>query len=100
MVNKCAAPSCRSGYAKNETKHITEFQFPLKNLELNRLSIRFVNCKDWKPTKHSVLCELYFEEREVHCLRWKVKFKMLNEFHTNQTFQGAAKNAIIVTTKQ
>ena len=100
MVNKCAAPSCRSGYAKNETKHITEFHFPLKNLELNRLSIRFVNRKDWKPTKHSVLCQLHFEEREVHRSRWEVKFKMFNEFHTNQTFQGAAKNAIIVTTKQ
>ena len=37
IVNKCAAPSFRSGYAKNETKHITEFHFPLKNLELNRL---------------------------------------------------------------
>ena len=37
MVNECAPPSCRSGYAKNETKHITKFHFPLKNFELNRL---------------------------------------------------------------
>ena len=65
MVNKCAAPSCRSGYAKNETKHITKFHFPLKNFELNRLWIRFVNRKDWKPTKHSVLCELHFEEKYI-----------------------------------
>ena len=66
MVNKRPAPSCRSGYAKNETKHITKFHFPLKNFELNRLWIRFVNRKDWKPTKrkkHSVLCELHFEEK-------------------------------------
>ena len=35
MVNKCAVPSCRSGYAKNETRHITKFHFPLKNFELN-----------------------------------------------------------------
>ena len=83
MVNKCAAPSCRSGYAKNETKHITKFHFPLKNFELNRLWIRFVNRKDWKPTKHSVLCELHFEEVE-HRSRWKVKFKMINESHTNE----------------
>ena len=33
MVNKLAAPSCRSGYAKSETKHITKFHFPLKNLD-------------------------------------------------------------------
>ena len=65
MVNKCSAPSCRSGYAKNETKHITKFYFPLKNFELNRLWIRFVNRKDWKPTKHSVLGELHFEERYI-----------------------------------
>ena len=65
MVNKCAAPSCRSGYAKNETKHITKFHFPLKNFELIRLWIRFVNRKDWKPTKHSVLCELHFEEKHI-----------------------------------
>ena len=31
MVNKCAAPSYRSGYAKNETKYIPKFYFPLKN---------------------------------------------------------------------
>ena len=37
MVNKCAAPSYRSGYAKNETKYITKFHFPLKNFEMNRL---------------------------------------------------------------
>ena len=65
MVNKCAAPSCRSGYAKNERKHIKKINFPLKNSELNRLWIRFVNRKDSKPTKHSVLCELHFEEKYV-----------------------------------
>ena len=63
MVNKCAAPSCRSGYAKNETKHITKFHFPLKNLELNRDLI--CQRKDWKPTRHSVLCELHFEEKYI-----------------------------------
>ena len=63
MVNKCAAPSCRSGYAKNETEHITKFHFPLKNLELNRDSI--CQRKDWKPTRHSVLCELHFEEKYI-----------------------------------
>ena len=54
MVNKCAAPSCRSVSAKKGTKHITKFHFPLKNFKLNRLWIRFVNRKDWKPTKDSV----------------------------------------------
>ena len=99
MVNKYAAPSCRSGYVKNETKHIIKFHFPMKNLELNRLWIRFVNYKDWKPTKNSVLCEFHFEEKYIVRKR-KVKFKKVNEFHTNKTIQEAAKNAIIVTTNQ
>ena len=58
MINKCAATSCRSGYVKHKTKHITRFHFALKNFELNRLWIQFVNRKDWKRAKHSVLCEL------------------------------------------
>ena len=27
MVNKCAAPSCRSGYTKNKIKHKISFSF-------------------------------------------------------------------------
>ena len=65
MVNKCAAPSCRSGYAKKETKYIKKFHLPLKNFKLNSLWIRSVNRKDWKPTKHSVLSELHFEEKYI-----------------------------------
>ena len=110
MVNKCAAPSCRSGYKschqrpatllknslwrrcfpvnfvkflrtpflqntsgrlllwlcqeRNKTYH--KVSFSLKNCELSRTWIRLVNRKDWKPTKHrkhSVLCELHFEEK-------------------------------------
>ena len=49
---------------RNKTYH-TKFHFPLKNFELNRLWIRFVNLKDWKPAKHSVLCELHFEEKYI-----------------------------------
>ena len=66
MVSKCAAPSYRSDYVMPRTKqNISQFYFPLKNFELNRLWIRFVNHKDWKPTKHSVLCEFYFEEKYI-----------------------------------
>ena len=99
MVNKYAAQSCRSGYAKNETKHITKFHFPLKNFELNRLWIRFVNHKYWKPTKHSVLCELHFEEEYI-VRGGKANLKCLMNPIPIKTFQGAAKNAIIFTTNQ
>ena len=62
MVNKCAALSCRSGFAKNETKYITKFLFLLKNFELNALSIRFVTHKNWKPKKTLLLYDLHFQE--------------------------------------
>ena len=65
MVNKFAAPFCRFRYAKNETKHITKLHFTLKSFELRMLWIRFFNRQDWKPTKHSVVCELHFEEKYI-----------------------------------
>ena len=63
MFNKCAAPKCASGYASNENKQIAKFHFPLKNAELKRQRIRFVNRRDWLAVKHLVLCELHFEEK-------------------------------------
>ena len=62
MVNKCAAPKCTSGYTSNKKK-LARFYFPLKNPELNEKWVRFVNRKDWEPTKHTVLCKLHFEEK-------------------------------------
>ena len=63
MVNKCAAPMCNPGYASNEKKQIAKSRFPLKNAELNKQWIRFINRRDLLATKHSVLCELHFEEK-------------------------------------
>ena len=48
--------------ARNEKKQIAKFQFSLKNAELNKQWIPFVNRRDLLVTKHSVLCELSFEE--------------------------------------
>ena len=60
MVNKCAAPKCQTGYTSSTVK-LSSFYFPLKNEKLNKKWIRFVNRRDWVPTKHSVLCEFLFE---------------------------------------
>ena len=65
MVNKCAAPNCTSGYYSNENKQTAKFHFPLTKDNLNKEWIRFVNRKDWNPTKHSVLCEHHFEEKFI-----------------------------------
>ena len=66
---------CISGYVSNEKKPSTKFHFPLKNAELNKQWIRFVNKRDQLATKHSILCELYFEEKylrrcEKYTLQW------------------------------
>ena len=63
MVHKYAAPKCISGYASNEKKQIANFHFSLKNAELNKQWICFVNIKDRLAMKHSVLCELPFEKK-------------------------------------
>ena len=61
MENKCAAPKCQTSYTSS-TRKLSSFHFSLKNEELNKNRIRFVNRSDWVPTKHSVLCELHFED--------------------------------------
>ena len=65
MVNKFAAPKCTSAYVSNEKKPSAKFHFSLKNAELNKQRIRFVNKRDWLATKLSMLCELYLEEKYV-----------------------------------
>ena len=61
MVNKCSAPKCQTGYTFS-TRKLPSFHFPLKNEELNKKWIRFVNMNDWVLTKHLVLCELHFDD--------------------------------------
>ena len=63
MVNKFAALKCTSGYVSNEKKPSAKFHFPLKNAELNKQWIRFVNKRDWLATNRSMLYELYFEDK-------------------------------------
>ena len=61
MVNKCAASKYQTGYTFSTGK-LSSFHFPLKNEELSKKWIRFVNRSDWVPTKHPVLCELHFQD--------------------------------------
>ena len=61
MVNECTAPKCQTGYTSSTGK-LSSFHVPLKNEDLNKKWIHFVNRKDWVPTKHSILCELHFED--------------------------------------
>ena len=63
MVNKCAAPKCTSGYARNEKKQIAKFHFPLRNVALKKQWISFFNRRDSACNETLVLFELHFEEK-------------------------------------
>ena len=58
---KCDEPKCQTGYTSSTGK-LSSFYFPLKNEELSKKLIRFVNRSNWVPIKHWVLCELHFED--------------------------------------
>ena len=68
MVNKCAVVNCRTGYKfkKRESSFLLAskavFSFP-KDTSLEEKWIKFVNRKDWKPSKHLVICMDHFEEK-------------------------------------
>ena len=87
----------------------TSFHFPLKNEELSKKWIHFVNKSDWVPRKHSVLCELHFEDISKNkgkrmSLNWSMKpvHKMhsaglidtLSVFPTTQTFRQPLRKVI------
>ena len=88
MVNKCAAPKClewTSGYASNEKKQIAKFHFPLKNAKLNKQRICFFkrSRRDWLVTKHSVLCELHFEDKYLRRGEKYTLLQLVNESCTH-----------------
>ena len=56
MINTCVVAHCKTGYKKQQHKiHVISekfpvFRFSLKNPELNRKYIRFVNRRDFDAT--------------------------------------------------
>ena len=71
--------------ARNKTYHKVLFSF--EKFRTEQIVDSICQPQRLEITKH-----------KLHHSRWKVKFKMVDESHTNKTFQGAAKNTIIVTT--
>ena len=85
-------------YAKNEAKHITVL-FSFEKFRTEQ-AVDLI-CQPRRLEANKTLCFMWaLFWREVYRSRWKVKFKIVDESHTNKTFQAAAKNAIIVTTNQ
>ena len=64
MVNKCAAIGSATGSRneKNSQKNISTFHFNKKKPQLFDIWVKFVNRREWRPTRFSVLCEKHFKE--------------------------------------
>lgn len=65
MVNKCCVYGCNTGYSTAKEEKISSFRFPLKNMDLCIKWIKFVNRKNFKPSKHSCICEKHFEKKYI-----------------------------------
>ena len=69
MVNTCVVAYCKTGYKKRHHKinvipeKFPIFRIPLKNPELNRKWIKFVNRSDWALTQRFGVCSKHFEEK-------------------------------------
>ena len=77
LTFKFTAPKSTSGYVSNEKRPSAKFHFLLKNAELNKQWIRFVNKRDWLATNRSMLYELYFEDKYLRrCEKCTLKWLM------------------------
>ena len=69
MPNKCAIFNCKTNYgggAKDST-----ISFP-RDDNLRQKRFQFVNRKDWKWSKHSVICIYHFEEKYIKRYKKKI----------------------------
>ena len=84
MVNTCVVAYCKTGYKKRQhIIHVLWEKFPvfcflLKNPELNRKWVRFVNRRKWGPMRRSGVCSKHFIEKFLKVgkratLRWKLQ---------------------------
>ena len=87
MVNTCDGAYCKTGYKNSQHKinvipeKFPVFCFPLKNPELNRKWIRFVNRRHWAPTQRSGIYSQHFEEKFLKVGKQKRYDGNYNQFH-------------------
>lgn len=75
MVNTCVVFGCKSGYS-SQIEKVSCFSFPFDKPDLLKSWVKFVNRKNWSPTKNSVICVKHFEEKYIKDgqrkkLRWE-----------------------------
>ena len=71
MPNHCVVVGCNSGY-KTCIENKAKFCFPIKNDELVKKWVKFVNRKHedgsiWSPGKYDTICEDHFEKIYIKC---------------------------------
>ena len=66
MINACVVFGCKSGYSSQSHK-VSGFSFPFEKPDLLILArwIKFVNRKNWKPSKHSIICAKHFKDELI-----------------------------------
>ena len=79
MINACVVFGCKSGYSSQSHK-VSGFSFLFKKPDLLILAwwIKFVNRKNWKPSKHSIICAKHFKDELIKDgKRKKLKWELL-----------------------
>ena len=61
MVNACVVFGCKSGYSSQSHK-VNGFSFPFEKPDLLARWIKFVNRKNWKPSKNSIIFAKHFKD--------------------------------------
>ena len=67
MPDKCCIVGCKTNYIDGPKNSV--FYFP-QDEKLKKKWIRFVNRKNWTPTKHSVICAEHFSHKKKSLLEW------------------------------
>ena len=79
MINACVVFGCKSGYSSQSHK-VSGFSFLFEKSDLLILAwwIKFVNRKNWKPSKHSIICAKHFKDELIKDgKRKKLKWELL-----------------------
>ena len=81
MVSKCMVFGCNSGYSTSNEK-VSAFEFPFKDPELLEKWIKFVDRRDWKPNKNSVISIKHFKEEFITRVKQKTLKKDMKPYPT------------------
>ena len=100
MINACVVFGCKLGYSSQSHK-VSGFLFPFEKPDLLILArwIKFVNRKNWKHSKHSIICAKHFKDELIKDgKRKKLKWELLPvpTIHTEKALKSVLPCASII----